>query len=104
MADREQKIWDGYGMPSIRGGDISSFKAELEVWIEQISSEEDDPNDLEEALYWELGDWFDDEIATEAYIYEDQQDFFSIRMKVTLNADGTYIIEEPSDKPSWQTT
>ena len=100
---RETRVWDGYGMPPFIDSNMKGFKQSLNDWIEQISEDRDTSSpEWEEVLYWELGDWFDDNVCADALVYKDQKEFFSVRMKVTLNTDGTFVIEEPTENPDWQ--
>ena len=96
-----QTVWDGYGMPPKMGGTIEDFKIELQNWIDQVS-DGTEIDELPEILYWELSDWFSDNVVDDPSIYEDQEDFFNVRMKVTLNTDGSYLIETPVNKPEWE--
>lgn len=78
----ENKTWVGFSCEP-----ADELRANAQEWAKDMSNEAD-------SRYWEMVDWFDDNVMDEAECRPiDKECGWEYPVSVTLNTDGTFVVE-----------
>lgn len=86
MSDEVQKVWIGFSYET-----ADELRANAQEWAKI------DPTVSAADNYWEMLDWFDDNVMEEAECRQIDKDYgCEFPVKVTLNPDGSFVVESRS--------
>lgn len=83
MSNEVQKVWVGFSYEP-----ADTLRANAQEWAKTDNTISD------AALYWEMLDWFDDNVMTEEECRPiDKEWGCEYPVRVTLNPDGNFVVE-----------